>query len=337
MSQTLKLYIPKVLSENKVVLLRGIGTLRINYRPAEIDETTQTLIAPKEEIYFVPANESRLDPVLTKIVEVIARVDEEEAQTLVRNFMDELRDELRGNGFLTFPNIGWIKQDNWGSLFFEPAAEYIAINRFFGLRQVTLPEALTTSEQEVFDDLRKTAGERVEGAELQPREARSRSWGFIIGALLLLITFLAFQFFTRSNAPEDEAPVDVEEVITNIKEDRAERTLNMGAIEGDSATPPIKKKVVGPNFLPGEPENASVQTVQPVITECIIIVGAFAQSSNVERMIDRIEATTYDPVTIKGVRLTKVGLKFDCSDSEQEAAVLRWAKREFDKHAWVLP
>ncbi len=125
MSQTLKLYIPKVLSENKIVLLKGIGTLQMNYRPAEIDLDAGIMLPPREEIFFVPSNERMLDPVLIRVVEFIARVDEDEAADLVENFMFDLQGELKEIGQLILPSIGNIMKDTWGNLFFEPAPEYI--------------------------------------------------------------------------------------------------------------------------------------------------------------------------------------------------------------------
>ncbi len=331
MSQTLKLYIPKVLSENKVVLLKGIGTLRLNYRSAVVDSDLSLLIPPNEEIYFVPSNEERLDPVLVKIVELIARVDQHEATNLVQTFMSDLKTELRGNGFLTFPNVGWIKQDNWGSLFFEPAAEYIAVNRFFGLGKVELPSALSPAEQEVLADLRETAAGSSKQAFIRTQSKES-NWGFVIGMVILLLSLITLFFLLREGNKETGPSLDEMSIVEHEKEsmetseDTGQANLNISPYYDFI-------KDVGPEFLPQSPDRAA--RAEPArISECVIIVGAFANSNNVTRMVDRIQGTDYQSVVIRGPRLTKVGLRVSCNDLDSGQA-LNYAQQEFDPSAWI--
>ncbi|MDH3650608.1 MAG: hypothetical protein OEQ53_13075 [Saprospiraceae bacterium] len=334
MSQTLKLYIPKVLSENKVVLLKGIGTLRLNYRPAVVDPDLSLLVPPNEEIYFVPSNEDRLDPVLIKIVEIIARVDKHEATTLVLTFMADLKTELRGNGFLTFPNVGWIKQDNWGSLFFEPAAEYISVNRFFGLGQVALPEALSSAEQEVLADLRETAAGSSKQAFVRTHQRKERNWGFVIGMVILLLSLLSL-FFLLRNGDRNQGPVEDENNIVQNDRETQKEALQSDTDRAHVNVSPYYDfiKDIGPGFLPQRPLHQEGMP-QPRLAECVIIVGAFENSNNVIRMVDRIQSTTYQSVVIEGPRLTKVGLRVSC-DVQDKGQALQYAKQEFDPYAWI--
>ncbi|MBK8505013.1 MAG: hypothetical protein IPL46_24055 [Saprospiraceae bacterium] len=332
MSQTLKLYIPKVLSENKVVLLKGIGTLRINYRSAVINHDLSIITPPKEEIYFVPADESKIDPVLVKIVELIAQVDREEATDLVYTFMKDLQTELRVHGFLSFPSVGWIKQDRWGSLFFEPASEYISINRYFGLSQVKLPEALSKAEQEVLADLRETVHEGAGNRTYMAAVAPKRRWGFIISSLLVLMVTVAF-LWSRMN-PGSEIPFSSgEELEQETLDDRSSVDTPLDQEEEEGFKMPVFRDV-GPNFIP------VFRDLEPIISfteqdakECVIIVGAFSEQGNVSRMINRIEGSSYESVIIPGRGLTKVGLRVNCDDDTQNT--LDWAKREFDRSAWL--
>lgn len=326
------MYIPKVLSENKVVLLKGIGTLRINYRSAVINHDLSLISPPKEEIYFVPGDEPKIDPVLVKIVELITQVDHEEATDLVYSFMKDLQNELRIKGFLSFPSVGWIKQDRWGSLFFEPASEYISINRYFGLSQVKLPEALTKAEQEVLADLKETVHEgQVE--RIYATEGKRR-WGFIITSLLVLAVALSILWFnlgkTGISSGESPSSTIVEQTTSVADQKITDSPRHSGAKEYDR---PIYKEI-GPNFIP------TFKDLTPIIDfteedakECVIIVGAFSQPGNIDRMRSRIEGTSYESIIIPGPRLTKVGLRVNCDENPQ--STLDWAKREFDQSAWL--
>lgn len=338
MSQTLKSYIPKVLSENKIVLLQGVGTLRMNYRPAVIDEGLSVMTAPREEIYFVPGDESALDPVLVKIVEMIALVDHDEATDLVQRFMQDLQKELRDNGFITLPNVGWIKQDNWGNLFFEPAAEYIEMNSFFGFGSIELPEALSMAEQEALADLKKTASEQSAAAKLQ-REKERRRWGFIISALALLVILGVLYLTNRSSSGIGDTIPTQQPTSQDEDENLNSDTLQLEEVEPDSLSPagvsPPHVREEGPNYLPVLTSQKEVPVAEETDeSPCIIIVGAFGLEANVDRMKSRIEEAGYPSVEISGSRLTKVGLRFDCSDSDGNA--LNWAQQNLDPNAWIF-
>ncbi len=335
MSHTLKLYIPRVLSENKIVLLKGIGALRISYRSAQDDMNLTSLSAPREEIYFVPGDEDRLDPILVKIVELIAKVERDEASELVQSFMQELKAELRGNGFLTFPTIGWIKQDHWGSLFFEPAAEYIAVTRFFGLGQVELPEALSDAEQEVLADLKETVSEKTARAKLLQRRPSERTWGFIISGVLLLLTLLAVLWFNNGT--------NESHMVNGQGEDPGTQPAELPETHMDK--PPAillsKDSLIVEELHLVDPRGASesrdedpaLTTVSTGSKECVVVVGAFAREGNVTRMIDRLESSDYESVVIQGPRLKKVGVKVRCDRGY--AATLRWARQHIDEGAWL--
>ncbi|NND08125.1 MAG: hypothetical protein HKN87_17230 [Saprospiraceae bacterium] len=336
MSQTLKLYIPSILSENKIVLLKGIGALKINYRSAQFDGDLSIMSAPREEIFFVPSDEEHLDPILVKIVELIAKVDESEASNLVQSFMQDLKTELRGNGFLTFPNIGWIKQDNWGSLFFEPAAEYIAINRYFGLGQVALPPALSDAEQEVLADLKETVSEKTARAKLLQSRPSQRTWGFIISAILVLLTvFSVLYFSSKPEIPLAEQQVDTP--TTQPAADLPAKKLNESPPSNLLSNDSVIKEDHKLN-LPNADDQSKVRdfreedlAIQTAGT-CIVVVGAFADEGNVDRMVQRLEDSAYESVIIEGARLKKVGLRVQC---DGDSGTLDWARKHIDQGAWL--
>lgn len=343
MSQTLKLYIPKVLSENKIVLLKGIGTLQMNYRPAEIDLEAGIMDAPREEIFFIPSNESKLDPVLIRVVEIIARVDEDEAADLVENFMNELQVELAENGFLTFPNIGWIKQDHWGSLFFEPAAEYISINKFFGFGKVKLPEALSPAEQEVIADLKETVAEKAERDSIATVGSNSRNWGFIIGGGLILIMLMAFSFLL-GDGKDKRAPgvsgLDLTGEMVLIGKQELNDDHNVAPDSHRQVVPTDAQNKELDQKSESEEGEIAVEGLDELLLDqsnqsgCLIIVGAFREENNVDRMVDRIASdSNYECVVIAGPKLTKVGLRYLCDDDPQNT--LAWAQANIDEEAWL--
>lgn len=331
MSQTLKLYIPKVLSENKLVILNGIGSLKINYRSASVDMERKVILPPREEIYFVPSNDSRIDPILVKIVEIMTGVGYDEATDVVYRFMREMRSELHVQGQVALPNIGWIRQDKWGSVFFEPAAEYISLNRYFGLNHVQLPQALTPAEQEVLADLKETVHEQLSTPVYDIN--KRRRWGFIISTILILLmaaSLFLIRNWNESEMVHEELPLDT--IKTTPTEDDSGLLL-----DPESEIPKGSTIDVGPNFVPVIDNVGEVigYRPDPALGYCksIIVVGAFAQDRNVRRMVEKIRNADHESVLIPGAVLTKVGLQIDCEGKDQ---TLAWARQNISPEAWVL-
>lgn len=71
------------------------------------------------------------------------------------------------------------------------------------------------------------------------------------------------------------------------------------------------------------------------LSECLIIVGSFAQMQNVERMFQKVMASGLKPYKGKGPRqLTRVGFYVDCMRRFEE---LTAARKEFDAESWIKP
>jgi len=77
--------------------------------------------------------------------------------------------------------------------------------------------------------------------------------------------------------------------------------------------------------------------VQPIAgpDSCIIITGVFASSANVSSMKERLASAGYDIYEEARGRYTRVGLSFDCSDTDLEAFI-RNVRKEISPKAWYL-
>jgi cell division septation protein DedD len=79
-----------------------------------------------------------------------------------------------------------------------------------------------------------------------------------------------------------------------------------------------------------EKQDPTASTNEP----CFVVVGAFSNASNVERMVERIEAMGYTASQIKGGGLTRVAIQTSC-DPSQLQTVLNTARSSINPEAWI--
>ncbi|MBX2817051.1 MAG: hypothetical protein KTR24_13680, partial [Saprospiraceae bacterium] len=149
MNEAFKVYLSRILSENQVVLLQGIGVLKLSHIGAAIDEYAGTISPPRDQIYFEPSEVVHLDPVLVRIVQIIHGLSREESMRRTEAFMGSLRMELDRNLRLMLPKIGSITRSPHGDTFFTPDATSQEYNTSFGLPRLKLPAKVAAEQQEV--------------------------------------------------------------------------------------------------------------------------------------------------------------------------------------------
>ncbi|MBK9254671.1 MAG: SPOR domain-containing protein [Saprospiraceae bacterium] len=69
--------------------------------------------------------------------------------------------------------------------------------------------------------------------------------------------------------------------------------------------------------------------------ECIIIVGAFSNDGNAQKMLQKVEKAGYVPFSQENNGLTRVGMTFECNESDLTDSMISMRKK-FTRDAWYL-
>ena len=68
---------------------------------------------------------------------------------------------------------------------------------------------------------------------------------------------------------------------------------------------------------------------------CVVVIGAFKQQSNADRMIKRISAQGYNTYREYKNGMNRVGISYDCEHSDPDTFRAK-VKKQFNKDAWHL-
>ncbi len=125
---------------------------------------------------------------------------------------------------------------------------------------------------------------------------------------------------------DDFVLVDSDEVrYTNVITDGASYLIDGDQIKIDQNNPPTKKQIVDNQ----NSKNSSAKS------DCMIITGAYALSSNVDNMIQRLSDDNHETFTQPFGSLTQVGLYVSC-DSDRSNEILSAIRSKFAPDAVLL-
>ena len=131
--------------------------------------------------------------------------------------------------------------------------------------------------------------------------------------------------FEKAILPEGEDPTGD---ALNVPEDALSK-------EDKHESPPTEEIEPDWKALEKALEKESDAGIVEFSRECVIIVGSFAKSRNVRRMINRVEEAGLHVYTAPKDTLTRVGIRFDCGVHDLRST-LEIYRSQFDDKAWVL-
>ena len=94
---------------------------------------------PRQSITF-DTSRTFNDEVLDNLVMEKLHVERHEAQTKVRDFVEEVRKSMAKKEGASFKNVGVLRQDERGNIIFEEADDFSKASATFGLNPLTIPE-----------------------------------------------------------------------------------------------------------------------------------------------------------------------------------------------------
>ncbi|QCX53256.1 hypothetical protein [Elizabethkingia sp. JS20170427COW] len=153
------------LQKSGKVELSGLGVLKLKRNHAQVDDVTETILPPKQEIIFEP----------NRSLEV-----ENDFSSLARTCLAEM--VMKGE--YTVEGLGkWI--NDAGKIVFE-AEENLFAHHFFGLEAISFPKISPVEE------VKQEVEEKLVEEQLPQSSGKSIAWMFLIILPVLGLVYLAF-------------------------------------------------------------------------------------------------------------------------------------------------
>ncbi|MGB4846330.1 MAG: SPOR domain-containing protein [Saprospiraceae bacterium] len=367
-SEKVPYFILDLLQQVPSVFVPGLGRFDAIFHPAVIDLQTSQIKPPHIKPDFVPDVASDND-ILPAYMHYVSGIDFSEAKDSIHLFVNDVLFNLETGGPYSIDKFGTFSKSSSDVLHFTP--DWDAFNLSFnGLEvidlhpeQVKIPtpifekpettvpefaehtskegktEPIETYKIPVPVEIKKISEPSVEEPIPVPleetitpvlpdiNESTTRlAWVILTSALVLitlLCAYLAWDIISdrqRINQLTQLYPDTL--AITNefdipVKMDTTHTPLV-------AETPTVEK--------PDTIEKPSVQ--EPTEPPCFIVVGAFTNQENVNKMMDRLKGLGYKSEKILGVTLTRVAISTSC-DKDNLQKVLSEARASINPEAWI--
>ena len=126
--------IAEVLYERDTVTLPGLGAFATNYKVARLDRAAGKWLPPAKELQF-DKDQSNNDGVLVRYIKEKHNLSYADAQDVVVEYVDDLKEAIEKEEIVALPNVGRIYKDYTKNLVFLPDKENFA-KATFGLPPV---------------------------------------------------------------------------------------------------------------------------------------------------------------------------------------------------------
>ncbi len=143
-------FVSELLYKHECVIIPGFGGFITDYSPARFNKLNNSVTPPTKQIMF-NAQLKNNDGLLANHITVTRNLSYEEANEVIRRFVDKCSQLLKQGSKLRFPEVGMISQNNEGGLEFEPDIQANYLEDTFGMSSLIAPPVIRTSRQDEFE------------------------------------------------------------------------------------------------------------------------------------------------------------------------------------------
>ncbi|WP_421830943.1 SPOR domain-containing protein [Larkinella sp.] len=350
-------YLKKLLFQYDCLVVPELGGFILHYIPATFVENTGTYLPPRKKIAFNEALKLD-DGLLINYMMLHEGSTRDEVFQAIRQFVDELKQEVRQERIFTIEGLGLFSENEEGKLQFDPEIRHNFQGESYGFQPIAARMVTAVEEEEKPLALSTFVPEapvlveaeevQAESKELEMPVARSRRQYLAWAAAVLLICSLGIvtvkktpsQVLSSLNpfelfvSDEDDAPVTVAETPAAPTETEKAGPVVI-PVSSPVAVPvvePVKPAVVAETIAPAVLEPKKTETYY------LAIAGSFASVQNAKRLMRRLRREGFETAYIlphsKKKELIKVAA-IGSNDKTEVLASLDKVSRLSGASAWV--
>ncbi len=313
---------------NQGVIVPGLGGFVSEYEPAAFDVNENKFLPPSKKILFNPEY-SYHDNLLIEFISKKEKIDTEKSESLLGDFVKEIKAKLKKGEKIDFPEIGILTQTAKGEIHFKQNTESNFLTDSFGLKSVKTKPIVS---QQTTAKTAKPVKQKKSYKKLILIGTSAIVFIFIIVASWYFTNgFTDFSILSFNDDTEFQAAENTIKNIPEINLDSIAKADSVNALIVQSIDENTDKKDA---LFYQEPEKVEAK---PVYSEFHIIAGSFKRMKNAERFSTELKNKGYNPEIIQsGENLIRIAI-FSYSD-ETEALKKLYKLRETSgiKSVWIL-
>lgn len=308
--------IADLLYQYDTVVLPSLGGLTLTEEGVRANTTKNSLQPPRKTVSFNP-NLQMNDGLLIHQLRQRYQVPQETAESLAHTFINDIKETLQKGEKFILTDVGSFYA-NGEQIQFAPANTNYDVQSY-GLPEVETPVITRAEGKIAFERL----AEKPSKEPLTSTVARSFSMGWMVAAASVLVVALLLYTFRDDLFQEKTTLRDDLEDRTPINQ----RPSNEGTASETALVQPLDEDELTERDEPTPLPNQKVKR---------IVVGAFSERKNAEKLAKRIQLAGYTPFSETRNNKRYVGIAYSYTRESEFERTLSAIKKEFSSSAWVL-
>lgn len=331
-------YIFQYLKTNGAIYLNGIGKIEQFRKPALINDAGIEIIPPQS--FFRFENDSKQDLTFISWLSQKTFLNENICETSLQTYIERILDKLETGNSFHIPLVGTISLQD-GIIDFQSDV-WSLYYKYPALVLSPIPVQKVIAEE--------------------PKSTRSRMWLIPLFLAMLAVSFIGWKSYQSyqskltineknhdpvkqgriNQAPIFDSMLTKDSIMeSQLESNNEEKTKQEIIIPVDSVETSANQIAEEENanqetaIIPNESQLNEENISLGFEDDCIVIVGAFRQSSNVDKMMKRLSDDGFSPWKSNHNGLVRVGAKTTCDPGDLNT-LLSNCKSKYDSGAWVL-
>ena len=313
------------LSRRKSIDLPGLGRLFWLVKGPSKGNTYSQIVSPSIILQFESAADTSDE--LSEHLASTYNLAPRQASAVVADWMKHIKSALQSEGRFEMKLLGTLISKN-NAVVFEPNTGLIGEN-------LKLPDFIVSPVDRPYSGLSPV--NRPEGNDENGTFFRILT-NFIIPIILLFLIGLLSFFIYRQLTDPIPGHQNGTMIVTDTTD--AEGIGQEDSSLDSHLAPMDSNEQVLTDDTTWQEEEIPIGEEEERLSDfvnrfCIIIVGSFKRQSNVQRMIEKIEAMGLTTHTEQFGEFTRVGVKFDCYENDLYRTLFQ-LRGKFSDDAWIL-
>lgn len=273
-------YLVELLRLHDCVIVPDLGGFVTNYRPAEMDLSSNSFNPPVKEIIFT-GKLSRNDGLLVNYISETEGVGYFEARQIISEFVDEIWSKLENGEKIEFQNIGSLQFDRNEKLIFEPAIHENFLLDAYGMEGFRFPQL---EHKELISTKRVFADKEAVRPIFSSRKVKALAIGIPILLALIFIPNSKYSWKNSSNTGFQTSSTTSMPINDPLVPSAIARFDSAGI--GKASVIKVEAAVTQSAVIHTQPEPVAIKSD----TRYRVIGGCFKLRQNADRFLGKLQA-----------------------------------------------
>ena len=270
-------YLVELLRLHDCVIVPDLGGFIANYRPAELDLSSNSFNPPVKDIIFT-GKLSKNDGLLVNYISEIEGVGYMEARQIISEFVDEMWSKLENGEKIELQNIGSLQFDRNEKLIFEPEIHENFLLDVYGMEGFQFPQL---EHNEIISTKRVFVDKEAVRPVFSSRKVKIMAVGIPVLLALILIPVSKYSWRNNSNASLQTSSIQVNRSL-----------VSSPLVSFDSvgiSKPSVAKvdpKIANQEVIQAQPESVAIRSE----SKYRVIGGCFKLRLNADNFLAKLQA-----------------------------------------------